>query len=346
VATRSLPPFPQGWFAAGFSDELKPGAVLTRAFLGGEVVLFRTEDGVAAATDPWCPHLGAHLGQGRVVDGGLRCAFHGFRFAPDGSCLGTALGGRPPPRAQLALRRLREVNGILLVWHDPFGADPAWDAPAAPAGDFSPPATAAFRLPAHPQDVMENGVDLAHLATLHGHRSVAAAAPVEFEGPRFRARYALRRDDGLFGRGGRAVRVETVVESWGLGYACIDLAVASHGLHVRHVLLATPVAEGELDLRVGISLRRDVVPRRVDPLLGLLPRAQAERRLLRRARDSFLGELQQDFAVWSRKTHLDRPALAEGDAAVARYRQWARQFYPAFGLPTARRPRIAREKKA
>lgn len=346
MSTRSLPPFPQGWFAAGFSDELKPGGVLTRPFLGGEVVLFRTEEGVAAASDPWCPHLGAHLGQGRVEDGGLRCAFHGFRFGPDGACLGTGLNTRPPPRAKLSVRRLREANGILLVWHDPFGAAPAWDAPAVPAENFTPLATAAFRLSAHPQDVAESGVDLAHLSTLHGYRNVSATAPLEFDGQRLRVRYALRCDDGLFGRWSRAARMEVAVESWGLGYARVDIGVASHGFFLRSFLLATPVAEGELDLRIGASLRRDFVPARVNPLLGLMPRARAERRLLRSALDGVVRDLQRDFAVWSRKTHLDRPALAEGDAPIARFRQWARQFYPAFGLPTDRRPRIEREKKA
>lgn len=346
MSARSLPPFPQGWFAVGFADELRPGAVLTRALMGGELVLFRTEAGVAAASDPWCPHLGTHLGQGRVEDGTLRCPLHGFRFGTDGACVATGHGTRPPPRARLAMKHLREVNGLLLAWHDPLGATPGWEPPVLAAENFTPLATAVLSFPGHPQSTSESGVDLHRLATLHGHQNVQATAPVDYDGPRFRARYALRRDSGLFGRWSRAVRTECAVEAWGLGYSRIDVSVASHGLFLRNFLLATPTAEGEMDLRVGVSLRRDFVPGRVHPLLGLMPRGPAERVVLRRALDGFVQDLQRDVAIWARKTHLDRPALADGEAALARYRLWARQFYPAYGLPTGRTDRIAREKKA
>ena len=346
VTVRSLPPFPQGWFAVGFADELQPGEVLTRAFMGGELVLFRTEAGVAAASNPWCPHLGTHLGQGRVEDGTLRCPLHGFRFGTDGACVATGQGTRPPPRARLAMRPLREVNGLLLVWHDPLGVAPVWEPPAVPAENFTPLATAIFYLPAHPQDTTESGVDFHRLTTLHGHQNVSSTAPVEFDGPHFRARYALRRDTGLFGRGSRAVRMEFAVEAWGLGYSRVDVSAAGPGLFLRHFVLATPTSEGQMDLRIGVSLRRDFAPGRVHPMLGLMPRGRAERVVLRRALQSFVQDLQRDFAIWSRKTHLDRPALADGEAALARFRHWTRQFYPAYGLPTGRHDRIAREKKA
>lgn len=345
MSARSLPPFPQGWFAVGFSDELRPGAVLTRAFMGGELVLFRTEAGLAAASDPWCPHLGTHLGQGRVEDGTLRCPLHGFRFGTDGACVATGQGTRPPPRARLAMKSLREVNGILLVWHDPLGVAPTWDPPVLAAENFTPLATAAFSLSAHPQDTTESGVDLHRLAILHEHQNVSSTAPVEFDGPHLRARYALRRDTGLFGRWSRAVRTEFAVESWGLGYSRVDVSAATHGLFVRNFVLATPTAEGKMDLRVGVSVRRDFVASRVHPMLGVMPRGRVERVVRQRALEGFVQDLQRDFAIWSRKTHLDRPALADGESALARYRHWARQFYPSYGLPTGRHDR-AREKKA
>jgi hypothetical protein len=50
-----------------------------RAF-SRELVLFRTQGGQPALLDAFCPHLGANLSVGgRVVDGNIRCPFHGWQ---------------------------------------------------------------------------------------------------------------------------------------------------------------------------------------------------------------------------------------------------------------------------
>ena len=126
---------PTGWYMVGTSDELKPGAVLTRKYFGTELVLFRTEKGVFRASDPFCPHLGAHLGQGSVCGEELKCPFHGFRFDTDGNCTGTPYpGGRPPRKASLRLYPTRELNGMLLAFYDALGREPTWEAPELDTG--------------------------------------------------------------------------------------------------------------------------------------------------------------------------------------------------------------------
>ena len=69
VVTKRFPfsGIPQGWYAIATADEVRPGQVVGRRYFGRELVLYRTESGVARAADAHCPHMGAHLESGRVV---------------------------------------------------------------------------------------------------------------------------------------------------------------------------------------------------------------------------------------------------------------------------------------
>ena len=67
-------PIPYGWFCVHFSHELKQGDIKIEKMFGKEWVLFRGEDGSVGMTDPFCPHLGAHLGHGgKVVGNNIQC---------------------------------------------------------------------------------------------------------------------------------------------------------------------------------------------------------------------------------------------------------------------------------
>src|SRR6185369_8695239 len=70
-------PVPFGWFFVAYSHELKPGELRNVQYFGQEWVQFRTEQGEMGMVDPYCPHLGAHIGHGGKVDGeSIRCPFH------------------------------------------------------------------------------------------------------------------------------------------------------------------------------------------------------------------------------------------------------------------------------
>ena len=45
----AFPPIPYSWYAVAFESELRPGTVLTRNFVDGEVVVFRGDSGRIAA---------------------------------------------------------------------------------------------------------------------------------------------------------------------------------------------------------------------------------------------------------------------------------------------------------
>jgi phenylpropionate dioxygenase-like ring-hydroxylating dioxygenase large terminal subunit len=97
--------------------------------LGRAIVLWRDGDGRLRAHAARCPHRGADLGLGRVVDGRLECPYHGFAFAADGRC--TTVPCEPataPIRRDLRLMRheVEEHRGLVWLWH---GAKPAAGAP-------------------------------------------------------------------------------------------------------------------------------------------------------------------------------------------------------------------------
>ncbi len=57
--------------------------------LGERYVAFRDTDGKVGVLDELCMHRGASLAIGRVEEGGIRCLYHGWKFAVDGTILET-----------------------------------------------------------------------------------------------------------------------------------------------------------------------------------------------------------------------------------------------------------------
>ncbi len=73
------------WYVIARSTDLRT-APLARKVCGRELVAFRDGAGQARVLDAVCPHRGANLAHGRVVDGCLACPYHGWRFDGEGRC--------------------------------------------------------------------------------------------------------------------------------------------------------------------------------------------------------------------------------------------------------------------
>jgi nitrite reductase/ring-hydroxylating ferredoxin subunit len=76
------------WQPVCFSDELKdlPHRVI---ILGEELVVFRDRSGTVGLLELHCPHRGASLEFGLIDAKGIRCCYHGWQFAVDGTILET-----------------------------------------------------------------------------------------------------------------------------------------------------------------------------------------------------------------------------------------------------------------
>src|SRR5437762_689955 len=77
------------WLPALLSRELPaPDSDPVRVLLLGErLIAFRDSTGRVGLLAHNCPHRGASLFFGRNEESGLRCVYHGWKFAVDGTCV-------------------------------------------------------------------------------------------------------------------------------------------------------------------------------------------------------------------------------------------------------------------
>jgi len=117
--------FPKNaWYVACTPEEIddKP---LGRKVCNEQIVFYRAADGAVAALEDFCPHRGAPLSLGRVVEGKLVCGYHGLEMGCDGKTVampGQRVRGFPAIRTYPVVERY----GFVWVWPgDATLADPA-----------------------------------------------------------------------------------------------------------------------------------------------------------------------------------------------------------------------------
>lgn len=288
-----------------------------------EHVLFRSTGGRPVLAEAYCPHLGAHLGRGgTVVDGELRCPFHGLRFAADGACSHNPRG-RVPAAARIAVGHVVERLGTVFGWYDPLGREPWFELPELDEEGWSPFLGHCWEgLSTHPQEVTENSVDIAHFADVHHYTDFEATAPLTVAGPRLSTSYRFTRPAMIRGLPTMPTLIDITVV--GLGFSLVEVSVPSMALRMRHLVLPTPVEQG-IDLRTALSVQHRGA--RLPPVLHRAVHGM-QRRLLRLVSTFVFRDISDDHEIWSHKRYLARPVLAEGDGPIGRYRVWCRQFYP------------------
>jgi len=76
----------QNWNPLLLASELQSGKIIGEDFLGTRVIIYRDEEGRPVVQSAYCPHVGADLSGGEIVDGKVRCPYHHWKFAKDGRC--------------------------------------------------------------------------------------------------------------------------------------------------------------------------------------------------------------------------------------------------------------------
>src|SRR4051794_10788700 len=168
-------PIPFGWFAVAMSDEIAPGDIRTMHYFGTQFVVWRGEDGRINAVDPYCPHLGAHLGVGSTVQGSdLRCAYHHWKFNGGGQVTDIPYNQNIPPqlaRGCLPTWPIEERDGVIYVWNHPRRTAPKWELARLPAcadGQWVEAERHEWIIDIHCQEITENGQDYMHFNAVHG----------------------------------------------------------------------------------------------------------------------------------------------------------------------------------
>ena len=149
------------------------------------LAVFRDGDGRVGAMVDRCPHRNVPLSLGRLRDGLLECAYHGWRFDGTGACRAI-----PGLCAEEADRRGRVADRVPCVEQDGF----VWVFP----GPAEPPGGPPFRFPCVDTPgydtvrrslrsagtvhaVAENALDVPHTAFLHGGLFRGSGEPNEIE---------------------------------------------------------------------------------------------------------------------------------------------------------------------
>ncbi len=143
---RSGPQTPGGrlmrhyWVPVALTSEL-PGPdcdPLRVRLLGEDLVAFRDSAGRPGLVSAFCPHRGAALFFGRNEEGGLRCAYHGWKFDVAGRCLDLPNeSDNPALRERIRLAAYPVVERAHLLWAymgperepPPFPGFQFWDLP-------------------------------------------------------------------------------------------------------------------------------------------------------------------------------------------------------------------------
>ncbi len=303
-------PIPNGWFAVEWSRQLNEGDVKPLHYFGEELVLFRTRSGQARVLDPFCPHLGAHLGHGgRVMGETIRCPFHGWQYdGASGACAHIPYCEEIPPRARVRAWDVRERNGMVFVWFHAEGKPPEWDFPVLPEighADWAEPRLVDLEFEAPVQDTHENNNDLVHFQYVHG---IAEQPTTEIEYSQDGRHYRIvshSETQTPFG----TFQTSLVRDSWGLGLTGIRLL----GFPEAGLLMfssTTPIDDRRVHSRWLLTATRNMVDLAGEEFMK-----------------SVTTGVQQDLAIWKNKVHRARPVFCKADTYLAQFRQWARQFY-------------------
>ncbi|MFO0686582.1 MAG: Rieske 2Fe-2S domain-containing protein [Sandaracinus sp.] len=307
---------PIGWYVVAFSSDLPAGEVRTLRYFGRELVAFRGASGRVTVAGAYCPHLGAHLGCGGVVEGdAIRCPFHKWRFDGSGECREIPYSDVIPRTARLETLPVLEQNGVVHAFFDPTGTRAPWSLPVLDESGWTPGRTVIWRgLTTHPQEIFENTVDVAHIGPIHDGRGARLRGKPEMDGERMRVEVEFEAPGAVVGMPDLVNDVHLEVTLRGLGWVVVQTHVRNVEVRARQRIYVTPVDEEHFDIRGIVHVREGDDPAFTEELAELFHRAYVE-------------DFAKDFPIWENKRYLARPQLAKGDGPIGGYRHWCTQFH-------------------
>ncbi|AUS99836.1 (2Fe-2S)-binding protein [Nostoc sp. CENA543] len=158
--------FIAGWYWTLPSRQLKVGKVKAVTLLGRNLAIYRGVSGQVVAVDAYCPHMGAHLAEGRVEGDGIRCFFHNWKYSDRGICIDIPSQEKPLPVC-IKTWQTTEKYGLIWVW---VGEEPPTALPFVPEleeveCDYL--LGTRFEKNCHPNVLLINAIDAHHFNTVH-----------------------------------------------------------------------------------------------------------------------------------------------------------------------------------
>ncbi|MEM1428226.1 MAG: aromatic ring-hydroxylating dioxygenase subunit alpha [Pseudomonadota bacterium] len=158
------------WYVAAWSNEI--GRDLTPVTIHGErIVLYRMEDGGAAALEDACPHRKLPLSKGNLIGDLVECGYHGLTFDCSGTCIDSPTQrGMTPRRAVVKSYPVVDRYRLLWIWMgDPDLADPdlILDVPNFDSPAWGYTDGGVMDIDCHYLWVCDNLLDPSHVAWVH-----------------------------------------------------------------------------------------------------------------------------------------------------------------------------------
>ena len=137
--------------------------------LGERFVAWRDEQGRPGLFAEHCLHRGSSMQLARAEGDGLRCIYHGWKFAVDGTVLDTPNVADPKFKERIKGRTypVREAGGLLWAYLGPAGKEPAFPKWPFMEVDDAHRINAVAVANCNYVQVIEGLVDSSHLTVLH-----------------------------------------------------------------------------------------------------------------------------------------------------------------------------------
>ena len=157
----------EGWYWACKSSEIKIGKTKHLNFLGKELAVYRGADNIVRAIDAYCPHMGAHLAEGKVDGKGIRCFFHHWKFDEEGALVDIPCRKKLGITAKIKKYPVEEKYNTIWIYTGERPANPVHFIPELENIPLQSSFGNAYTKKCHPNVVMINAIDAHHFASVH-----------------------------------------------------------------------------------------------------------------------------------------------------------------------------------
>lgn len=160
------------WLPALLSEELPEAdsdPVRVR-LLGEDLVAFRDSDGKVGLIGEYCPHRNASLFYGRNEECGLRCLYHGWKVATDGTILEMSSEPAESGFAQKVKHKaypVHEAAGFVWTYMGPTEEMPEFEPPVFQPEPGTKISICKVIVNCNWAQILEGAIDSAHSSTLH-----------------------------------------------------------------------------------------------------------------------------------------------------------------------------------
>jgi nitrite reductase/ring-hydroxylating ferredoxin subunit len=165
------------WHPVALSRDVANGSAIPLKVLGEELTLFRGQTGTPHLVAGRCRHRQTLLHTGWVEDDTIRCMYHGWKFAGDGTCVERPAEKeqRPPAACRIPGYPVHEYCGLVFAWLGE-GPAPGFDLPRKDALEAEGVEIVAtretWRINWFQQ--IENSLDATHVSFVHQALRVAS----------------------------------------------------------------------------------------------------------------------------------------------------------------------------